>query len=116
VIRQRDAIGGVVADQSVALGVRQRRAQRHQVISDRGIRVPAAVLLGGIGEPADELSDMQRRHVDEPQPLPEVAMRRCVEQAPILDARALAEPVATVALIVVDPVAQVAAQGDLRPR
>ena len=99
-----------MADQPVALGGGERGADGVDAVGDRGVGVAAAVLLGGVGEPADEVGEVQRRYVGEPQPLAEEGMRAGLEMASVLDAGALAEAVAAVALVGLDPVGEVRAK------
>ena len=111
---QREALGGVVADQALALCGRQGGAERDDDVGDRRV-AEALALLVGIGEPVHEPGEPVGRHVDQLEPAGEVAARVVGDQPSVLVACVLPEAASTLSAVALDPLVEVAQERDRRP-
>jgi hypothetical protein len=109
--RQRQALRRVVADQALALRGRQRRPQRDRGVGDRAVAEGLALGLL-VGQPVNEAGEGVGGDVDQLEAGREVAVGVGADQAAVFLASGLAEAPATLAAVALDPLAQVAAEGD----
>jgi len=107
------ALGGVVADQALALGARQGGAQRDHGVGDRAVAEALALLLLG-GEPVHVAGQGVGAHVDQLQLAREVAVGVGADQATVFLAGALAEAAPALAAVALDPFIEVAQEADRR--
>ena len=111
--RQREALRRVVADQALALGGRQRRAQRASRVGDRAVAEALALLLL-VGQPVHEAGQRVGGDVDQLEAGREVGMGVVADQAAVFVAGVLAEAAAALAAVALDPFVEVAQEGDRR--
>ena len=108
-----EALGGVVADQALALGGRQGGAQRDHGVGDRAV-AEALALLRLVGEPVHEASQRVGAHVGQLQLAREVAVGVGADQAAVFVAGVLAEAAPALAAVALDPFIEVAEEADRR--
>ena len=111
--RQREALRRVVADQALALGGSQRRAQRHRGVGDGAVAEALALRLL-VGQPVHEPGQRVGRDVDQLEAGREVGMGEGADQAAVFVAGVLTEAAAALAAVALDPLVQITAEGDRR--
>jgi hypothetical protein len=108
---QRQALRRVVADQALALRRRQRRPQRDRGVGDRAVAESLALGLL-VGQPVHEAGQRVGGDVDQLEAGGEVAVGIGADQAAVFLAGGLAEAPAALATVALDPLVQVATEGD----
>jgi hypothetical protein len=108
-----EALGGVVADQALALGGRECGAERDHGVGD-GAVAEALTLLLLVGEPVHEAGQRIGAHVDQLQLAREVAVRVGADQAAVFLTGALAESAPALTAVALDPFIDVVEETDRR--
>jgi len=108
-----EALGRVVADQALALGSRQSRAQRDHGVGDGAVAEALALLLL-VSEPVHKAGQRVGAHVGQLQLAEEVAVGVGADQAAVFLAGALAEAAPPLTAVALDPFIDVAEEADGR--
>jgi hypothetical protein len=108
-----EALGGVVADQALALGGRQGGAQRDHGVGDGAVAKALALLLL-VGQPVHKAGQRIGAHVGQLQLAREVAVRVGADQAAVFFAGAFAEAAPSLAAVALDPFIDVTEEADRR--
>lgn len=109
--RQRQALRRVVADQALALGRRQRRPQRDRALAIRAVAETLALGLL-VSQPVNEAGEGVGGDVDQLEAGREIAVGAGADQAPVFLAVCLAEAPTALAAVALDPLVQIATEGD----
>lgn len=107
-----ETLGGVVADQALALGGRECCAERDHGVGDGAVAEALALLL--LGQPVHEAGQRVGAHVGQLQLAQEVTVGVGADQAAVFLAGALAEAAPSLAAVALDPFIDVAEEADRR--
>jgi hypothetical protein len=110
-VGQGKTLSRVVADQTLSLRRGQCGAQRHHGVGDRSVTEAPALLLF-VGQPVEESREPEGGQLGQLQLAREVRMGVRPDQPPVFVTGVLAEATAALAAVALDPLVEVAQEGD----